>query len=136
MEIRVPSIDGEDVIGTQRALLDTHIAETDSKMSKIAREIVFSDIVVHNIVDGTQAITLEFMNERNYDTYMTVIADFRAWAVANHNVEYVFEKTSSASYSTANIVHDIDSESDGLLHYLDSIKKYMNITLPTERGFL
>ena len=90
MEIRVPGVEG-DVIAAQRDYLDAHIIETDSKNSKIAKEMVFSRVTPHNKVGDTQAITIEFINTRNYETYKQVIAEFRAWVSANHNVEYVHE---------------------------------------------
>lgn len=133
MEIRVPNFAAETTIGAQRALLDEHIAETNSKKSKIAKETVFLDITVHNQVDDAQAITLEFANERNYDTYRSVIQEFREWAIANHNVEYVMEKTSTTSYDAAVILTKADDE--GTISYYDDIKKHMIDTLPKERGF-
>ena len=133
MEIKVPNFAAETSIGAQRDLLDQHIAETNSKKSKIAKETVFLEITVHNQVDDAQAITLEFANERNYDTYRSVIQEFREWAIANHNVEYVMEKTSTTSYDAAIILTKADDE--GTVSYYDDIKKHMIDTLPKERGF-
>ena len=133
MEIKNPNFATETTIGAQRALLEQHIAETNSKKSKIAKETVFLDVTVHNQVDDVQAITLEFANERNYDTYRAVVQEFRDWAIANHNVEYVMEKTSTTSYDAAIILTKADDE--GTVSYYDDIKKHMIDTLPKERGF-
>ena len=133
MEIKVPNFAAETSIGAQRDLLDQHIAETNSKKSKIAKETVFLEVSAHNQVGDVQAITLEFANERNYDTYRAVVQEFRDWAIANHNVEYVMEKTSTTSYDAAIILTKADDE--GTVSYYDDIKKHMIDTLPKERGF-
>lgn len=122
-----------DVIGHQRYLLDQHIAETDSKKSKVAKEFVFANVKIHNKVDDTQAVTLEFMNQRNFDTYMVAIADFREWVSANHGVEYSYEKVSSTDIEAAR-TYVANNETD-VLSYYDEMKKYMETTLPQIRGF-
>ena len=122
-----------DVIGHQRYLLDQHIAETDSKKSKVAKEFVFANVKIHNKVDDTQAVTLEFMNQKNFDTYMVAIADFREWVSANHGVEYSYEKVSSTDIEAAR-TYVANNETD-VLSYYDEMKKYMETTLPQIRGF-
>ena len=124
MEIKNPNFATETTIGAQRALLEQHIAETNSKKSKIAKETVFLDVTVHNQVDDVQAITLEFANERNYDTYLSVVQEFRDWAIANHNVEYVMEKTSSIDYAVINEKN-----------YYANMSSWMYNNLPKQRGF-
>jgi hypothetical protein len=131
MEITAPNTG--DVIGHQRYMLDQHIAETDSKKSKVAKEFVFAGTKIHNKVEDTQAVTLEFMNQRNYDTYMVAIADFREWVSANHGVEYSYEKVSSTDLEAARIVL-IDDDTSKMSYY-DEMKTYMENTLPQIRGF-
>jgi hypothetical protein len=134
MEIRVPNFETETTIGAQRDLLDQHIAATNSKKSKVAKETVFLDITVHNQVDDVQAITLEFANERNYNTYLSVVQEFRDWAITNHNVEYVMEKTSITSYA-ALATELLDPTNGSTDTYYDNMKKHMVVDLPTSRGF-
>lgn len=134
MEISIPG--ATDVIGEQRALLDMHIAATNSKNSKIAKEFIFSDVKLHDTVDGTQAVTIEFMNSRTYETYRTVIQEFRDWVVANHNVTYVYEKISETTFGAAAVVVDKEFEEIEEATYYDKMHKYMMVTLPTERGFI
>ena len=134
MEIKVPNFAAETSIGAQRDLLDQHIAETNSKKSKIAKETVFLEVSAHNQVGDVQAITLEFANERNYDTYRAVVQEFRDWAIANHNVEYVTEKTSITSY-TALATELLDPTNGSTDTYYDNMKKHMVVDLPTSRGF-
>ncbi len=122
-----------DVIGHQRYMLDQHIAETDSKKSKVAKEFIFSNAKIHNKVEDTQAVTLEFMNKRQFDTYMVAIADFREWVSANHGVEYSYEKVSSTDISAARIL--VEDEDTTKLSYYDEMKVYMEETLPVARGF-
>ena len=131
MEISVPN--AGDIIGHQRLLLDLHITETDSKKSKVAKEFVFSNVKIHNKVEDTQAVTLEFMNQRNYETYMVAITPFREWAKETHGVEYSYEKVSSTSIEAAKSYVAIN-ETD-ILSYYDEMKKYMELTLPEARGF-
>jgi len=131
MEITAPNTG--DVIGHQRYMLDQHIAETDSKKSKVAKEFVFANVKIHNKVEDTQAVTLEFMNQRNFDTYMVAVADFRAWLSANHGVEYSYEKVSSTDIEAARS-YVANNETD-VLSYYDEMKKYMETTLPQIRGF-
>jgi len=122
-----------DVIGHQRNMLDQHIAETDSKKSKVAKEFIFANAKIHNKVEDTQAVTLEFMNQRQYDTYMVAVADFREWVSANHGVEYSYEKVSSTDIEAARS-YVANNETD-VLSYYDEMKKYMETTLPEIRGF-
>jgi len=122
-----------DVIGHQRNMLDQHIAETDSKKSKVAKEFIFANAKIHNKVEDTQAVTLEFMNQRQYDTYMVAVADFREWVSANHGVEYSYEKVSSTDIEAARS-YVANNETD-VLSYYDEMKKYMETTLPQIRGF-
>jgi len=122
-----------DVIGHQRNMLDQHIAETDSKKSKVAKEFIFANAKIHNKVEDTQAVTLEFMNQRQYDTYMIAVADFREWVSANHGVEYSYEKVSSTDIEAARS-YVANNETD-VLSYYDEMKKYMETTLPQIRGF-
>jgi len=131
MEITAPNTG--DVIGHQRYMLDQHIAETGSKKSKVAKEFVFANAKIHNKVEDTQAVTLEFMNQRNFDTYMVAIADFREWVSANHGVEYSYEKVSSTDLEAARIVL-IDDDTSKMSYY-DEMKTYMENTLPQIRGF-
>ena len=131
MEISVPN--AGDIIGFMRLMLDQHIAETDAKYSKIAKEFVFSQVKVHNKVDDTQAITLEFMNKRQYDTYMTAIAPFREWVKENYGVEYSYEKISSTDMTAARGF--VQNDADAVLTYYDQMKEYMLETLPEARGF-
>lgn len=134
MEIKLPNHAGTDIIGSMKNLLAEHIAATDSKKSKIAHETVFASVVLHNVVDDVQAVTLEFNNERNYDTYIQATSEFRTWVEANHNAEYVFEKVSATSYS-AMTAKKTDSANGGIETYYEGIKKYMVVDLPTSRGF-
>lgn len=134
MEISIPN--STDIIGTQRSLLDMHIAATNSKNSKIAKEFIFADAKIHDTVDGTQAVTIEFMNSRTYDTYRVVIQEFRDWVTANHNVEYSYEKVSETSFSAASVIVDKISPETEEMSYYDKMHQYMMVTLPTERGFI
>lgn len=135
MEIKNPNVnDGNDVIGSMGQLLTAHIEETNSKKSKVMKETVFADTTIHNKVDDTQAVTLEFLNERNYNSYKAVASEFRAWATATHNVEYVFEKVSSTSYAAMNI-ELLNATNGGRETYYENIKKYMSVDFPIERGF-
>ena len=135
MEIKNPNLnDDNDVIGSMGQLVTAHIEETNSKKSKIAKETVFLDISAHNQVGDVQAVTLEFANQRNYDTYRAVIQEFRDWAIANHNVEYVMEKTSITSYA-ALATELLDTTNGSTDIYYEGIKKYMVVDLPTSRGF-
>lgn len=131
MEITVPN--AGDIIGHQGFMLDQHIAETASKHSKIAKEFVFSSVKVHNKVDDTQAVTLEFMNKRHYDTYMTAIGPFREWVKENHGAEYSYEKVSSTDMTAARGF--VQNDADAVLTYYDQMKEYMLETLPEARGF-
>lgn len=132
MEITIPSYEGDN-IAKARELLGLHIEETGSKKSKIAKETVFAEISAHNKVGDTQAITLEFLNERNFDTYISVVAEFREWASANHGITWSYEKKSSTVYdAVSKIVEDTD---DGKITYGQAARKYMHETLPTERGY-
>lgn len=131
MEIKNPNIgESNDVIGSMTTLLDAHIAETNSKKSRVMKETVFADATVFNTVGDMQAVTLEFLNERNYDTYIASTSEFRAWVAANHSVEYVTEKTSSTGYQAAQRMTGDESS------YYTDMRTYMNVVLPTERGFL
>lgn len=122
-----------DIIGHLTSMLAQHISETDSKNSKVAKEFVFSSAKIHNKVDDTQAVTLEFMNNRHYDTYRTAVAPFREWVTENYDVTYSFEKISSTDIKAARIlVLDEDTEK---LSYYDEMKVYMEETLPEARGF-
>lgn len=132
-EVRVPSAAENKAVETMRHYMDLHIEETGSKMTKILKEFVFAHVEVHNQVGDTQAITLEFNNKRNYNTYLQVSADFRAWVNQNHGVEYVFEKESTYSYDSADI--DYYLEGTGKRTYHSRRYDYMNVELPTERGF-
>lgn len=131
MEITVPNTG--DIIGHQRIMLDQHIAETNSKNSKVAKEFVFTNAKIHNKVDDTQAITIEFVNQRHFETYKTVIADFREWVTANHNVEYTYEKVSSTDLEAAKSF--VANNETDILSYYDEMKRYMENTLPEVRGF-
>ena len=131
MEITAPNTG--DVLGHQRYMLDQHIAETGSKKSKVAKEFVFANAKIHNKVEDTQAITLEFMNKRNFDTYMVAIADFREWVSANHGVEYSYEKVSSTDIEAARSY--VANDETDVLTYYDEMKTYMEETLPQIRGF-
>ena len=133
MEITIPSYEGDN-IAKARELQELHIEETGSKKSKIAKETVFADISVHNKVEDTQAITLEFLNERNFDTYMSVVAEFREWASANHGVTWSYEKKSTTTYDAVSIL--VEDTDDGVkTTYGQAARKYMHETLPTERGY-
>lgn len=132
MEISAPN--AGDVIGHQRILLDQHISETDSKKSKVAKEFVFASTKIHDKVEDTQAVTLEFMNKRQYDTYKTAIAPFREWVSETYGVEYSFEKVSNTNIDAARANIGVD-ELDGNVSYYDSMKEYMLETLPKARGF-
>ena len=131
MEISAPN--AGDIIGHQRMLLDQHISETDSKKSKVAKEFVFASTKIHDKVDDTQAVTLEFMNKRQYDTYRTAIAPFREWVSETYGVEYSFEKTSTTDIEAARIL--VVDEDTTKLSYYDEMKEYMIETLPKARGF-
>ena len=93
----------------------------------------FKNAKIHNKVEDTQAVTLEFMNQRQYDTYMVAVADFREWVSANHGVEYSSEKVSSTDIEAARS-YVANNETD-VLSYYDEMKKYMETTLPQIRGF-
>jgi hypothetical protein len=134
MEVKLPNHTGTDIIGGMKNLLAEHIAATGSKKSMIAGETTFSSVVLHNVVGDVQAVTLEFINERNYDTYIQATSEFRTWVEANYNAEYVFEKVSATSYS-AMTAGKTDSENGGIETYYEGIKKYMIVDLPTSRGF-
>jgi hypothetical protein len=73
------------------------------------------------------------MNQRQYDTYMVAVADFREWVSANHGVEYSYEKVSSTDIEAAR-AYVANNETD-ILSYYDEMKKYMETTLPQIRGF-
>lgn len=134
MEVSVPNSDN--IIGTLRELQQMHIAATNSKLSKIAREQVFTEVHIHDKVGDTTAMTIEFMNDRACETYKTAIADFRAWATENHGVEYVYEKSSTTEYAAAQII--VDKVADDVIEatYYDKMHTYMMVTLPTARGFI
>ena len=132
MEITIPSYEGDN-IAKARELQELHIEETGSKKSKIAKETVFSDISVHNKVEDTQAITLEFANERNFNTYITANADYREWATANHGITWSYEKTASANFDA--VGQAVERSDEGTVSYGDSLRKYMTTTLPAERGY-
>lgn len=133
LEIKITGSSGE-ILGQNLALRDQHIAETDNKYSKVAKDTVFSSVYVHETVGDTQAVTLEFSNSRQYDTYITASTPFREWAIANHNVEYVYEKTSTAAYGA--LAKNTSNTEDGTRTYYDDMEDYMVRTLPRERGFL
>ena len=136
-EITIPGLDADiDIIGAQREFLEQHIETTNSKMSKIAKETIFNEVKPHNRNGDTQAITLEFLNKRSYDTYMTVIAEFRTWVAATHNVEYSHEVTLAYPHDLAvRMLDGAPTEGMSVLRYNDKAREYMIDTLPTERGF-
>jgi hypothetical protein len=121
-----------DIVGHLRSMLEQHISETDSKKSKVVKEFVFSNTKIHNKVDDTQAVTLEFMNSRHYDTYRTAVAPFREW-LEEYDVTYSYEKISSTDISAARIL--VEDEDTTKLSYYDEMKVYMEETLPGARGF-
>lgn len=135
MEIKLPNYTGTDVIGSMKSLLSEHIDVTDSKKSKVANETVYTSTTIHGVVDDVQAVTLEFQNERTYNTYIQATSEFRDWAVSTHNAEYTFEKVTSASYNALS-VEFTNTEHGGKETYYENIKKYMTVNLPTQRGFL
>jgi len=135
MEIKLPNYTGTDVIGSMKSLLAEHIDVTDSKKSKVANETVYTSTTLHGVVDDVQAVTLEFQNERTYNTYIQATSEFRDWVVSTHNAEYTFEKVTSASYDALS-VEFTNTEHGGTETYYENIKKYMTVDLPTQRGFL
>ena len=135
MEIKLPNYTGTDVIGNMKSLLAEHIDVTDSKKSKVANETVYTSTALHGVVDDVQAVTLEFQNERTYNTYIQATSEFRDWVVSTHNAEYTFEKVTSASYDALS-VEFTNTEHGGTETYYENIKKYMTVDLPTQRGFL
>ena len=135
MEIKLPNYTGTDVIGSMKSLLAEHIDVTDSKKSKVANETVHTSITIHGVVDDVQAVTLEFQNERTYNTYIQATSEFRDWVVSTHNAEYTFEKVTSASYDALSVELK-NAENGGTETYYENIKKYMTVDLPTQRGFL
>lgn len=132
MEITIPNFEGDN-IARARELQELHIEQTGSKKSKIARETVFVETAIHNKVGDTQAITLEFLNERNFNTYMTANSDFREWATANHGITWSYEKVSSANFDAVGIT--VEKSDEGKVSYGQALRKYMTTTLPTERGY-
>lgn len=132
MEITIPNYDGDNV-GRLRELLDLHIEQTDSKKSKIAKETVFEEVSIHNQVGDTQAVTLDFLNERNFNTYMIAVSDFREWASQNYGVTWSYEKKSTAVYNA--VPKAVERTDEGTVTYGQALRKYMTTTLPTERGY-
>lgn len=132
LEITIPDAT-DDIIGTNMGLLEQHIAETNDKFSKVAKATVFASVKVHNIVENTQAVTLEFANERNYKTYIQAVSHFRAWVSENHNVTYTFEKVSTSPYDV--LAKTVSDTAEGKRTYYDDLEDYMFKTLPASRGF-
>ena len=132
MEITIPNYEGDNV-ARARELQELHIEETSSKKTKIAKETVFVEVAIHNKVGDTQAVTFEFLNERNFNTYITANSDYREWATANHGITWSYEKTASANFDA--VGQTVETSDEGTVSYGDSLRKYMTTTLPVERGY-
>lgn len=124
--------DQDTTIGLMRTLINAHIAETDSKYSKIAREFVFADSKEHSN-DSGHAVSVEFINSRHMEQYKTVIAGFRAWATENHGVEFSNEIYNEFPYDAASL--EILNEDDIYLAYEVENKDFFFVKHPTARGF-
>ena len=104
------------------------------------------------------AFGLTFMNSRHYKQYLTLIAGFRAWAKANHNIDFTYKiakKVPYDGYTNPKLLNvptpDSDSENSyndtyenvGENSFLNTLQKnvlspkIINFTnQPIRRGFL
>lgn len=124
--------EGNESLGIMKALLEAHIAETDSKHSKIVRDYVFGD-VKHHSTESNDAVSIEFINARHYEQYITVVEEFRTWATANHNVTFSNELHNKYPLDIEN--EEIENQEDVFLPYGVEMKDYFFVKHPTARGF-
>lgn len=124
--------EGQNTFGLMRTLLEAHIAETDSKHSKIVREFVFADSKSHSNNSG-DAASIEFINARHLHQYKTIIAEFRAWANENHGIEWSNEIYNEFPYDVAS--EETVNEEDLRVAYEVENKDFFFVKHPTARGF-
>lgn len=119
----------ESIIDYVKGLANQFVALSNDEGVQLALNMVFDSTKVHNRVGNRTAMTLEFANERMYNTYKQAVSNFRNWA--SNNVTWSNEKSVTAAYGALNV-----GIGDGSTSYYDELKDHMQVTIPTENGFL
>jgi|TARA_B100000035_G_scaffold315138_1_gene334066 hypothetical protein len=136
----------KDAVDILVGLLDQYIDSTNEKNAKSARDFIMDKkrgYAWSEDAPNKGAFGLTFMNSRHYKQYLTLIAGFRAWAKANHNIDFTYKiakKVPYDGYTNPKLLNVPTPDSDSENSYNDTYEnvgeKFIFEHTAKERGFV